>query len=65
MNKLELWFMKRIARNAVRQGDQYRKVEEVFGVMLDACWEEYTEDNKPTIEAFLRDRLEEAFRKGP
>lgn len=58
MNAFERWLVKRVVAKAVVQGDHVRNVEQLFTIIDDAVENEFTEDNRPTIEAFLRERLE-------
>lgn len=59
--KIKLWFLKRIIKDVVRQGYQKRKIVEFYGLVISASRDEYTEDNKPTLDAFLDDCHKQAL----
>lgn len=60
MNKFENWFVKRtMAKEVVQGGDHARKIKELYALIREVCEEEFTEDNAPTMDAFLRERFEE------
>jgi len=62
MNKLERWVLRSITRRAVIQGhDHARNIEEYFSIIVKEAREQFTEDNKPTIDGFLRDRFERSL----
>lgn len=55
MNRLEKWFFKRILRKEVRQSyDHGRRISELYGLVRQACEQEFFEDNAPTMDANLR-----------
>lgn len=54
MTKLELWFMKRIIRRQVLQGNHRRRIFNMYAIIIDAARDEFTEDNKPTLDEFLK-----------
>lgn len=59
MNTLENWFVKRTMAKEVIQGwDHARKIEALYALIREVCEEEFTEDNAPTMDAFLRERFE-------
>lgn len=59
MTKFELWFFKRIAKQEVRQGYQHAgRISEMYQIIRDAARAEFTEDNDPTLNSFLRDCFE-------
>ena len=56
MNWLDRWLLKRIARKLVVQGyDHHMRIAEYYKIMEDAARNEFTEDNEPTLKAFLTD----------
>lgn len=59
MNGFEKWFMKRVIKSAVTQGYSHAKnIEALYLMVREACESEFTEDNAPTMDAFLRERFE-------
>lgn len=59
MNTLENWLVKRTMAKEVVQGwDHARKIEALYALVREVCEEEFTEDNAPTMDAFLRERFE-------
>lgn len=56
------WMLKRIARDLVRQGPMHsERITEYYRIMAAAAREEFTEDNRPTLSAFLRECHEDAM----
>lgn len=54
MNNLERWLVKRIFARAVLQGfDHEERITELYFMIRDAAEAEFTEDNTPTLDAFL------------
>lgn len=49
---IEKWMLRRIARKAVAQGHQHRIVA-FYKTLTDMAKQEYTEDNVPSLNAFL------------
>ena len=61
MNKLETWFFKRILKQEVRQDyDHDVRITKMYQMIRDAARAEFTEDNEPTLDAFLRECFEAA-----
>lgn len=64
MNKFEEWFLKRIIKREVRQDyDHPKKIIELYKMIREACENEFTEDNVPTLNHFLTECLEKSLRK--
>lgn len=59
MSKLELYLFKRILRKEVRQGGQDVKIRNIYKLIREAVKNEYSEDNDPTRDDFLRQLFEE------
>ena len=56
MTKFEVWFMRRVFKREVRQGcDHTRRIAELYAMIREACNNEFTEDNSPTLDAYLQD----------
>ena len=55
MTRSERKALKRIAKRLVTQGpDHKNNICEYYNIMAKAAAEEFTEDNRPTLNAFLR-----------
>ena len=64
MNKLQLWFLKKTADQLVIQGFHHRqRIIKYFSILVNAARNEFTEDNKPTLDCFLKECLQEALDK--
>ena len=53
MNFLEKRFLKSMLKKEVRQGGHDERIEALYQMIRDAAEEEFTEDNWPTLDAFL------------
>ena len=63
MNKFEQWFLKRVYKREVRQGyDHPERIQNLYRMINDACREEFTEDNEPTIRCALRDWFDDSLK---
>lgn len=54
MTTFERWILNRIIRNKVRKCDGDRGISELYQLIHDATAAEFTEDNQPTIDSYLR-----------
>ena len=61
MSKLELWFIKRIIKRQVLQGAHRRRIFNLYAMIVDAARDEFKEDNKPTLDSFLKEIHQEAL----
>lgn len=61
MDKLELWFMLRIIKREVIQGGHRRKIFNLYAMIVDAARQEFTEDNKASLDGFLKEIHQEAL----
>jgi hypothetical protein len=53
--------LKYICRRLVIQGHSHKaNISEYYGIMYQAAAEEFTEDNKPTLDDFLQKRFDES-----
>lgn len=60
MTRLEYWFFKRILDNEVLQGFNHaNNIKALYAMIRKACEDEFTEDNAPTLDVFLRELFEE------
>ena len=63
MNWFERWVMLRVIRRQVRQGyDHPQRIAQLYAMINQACRDEFTEDNEPTIRSALRDWFEDSLR---
>ena len=63
MNRIDKWLLNRIARKAVIQGHHRYEMELFFEAIVDAARNEFTEDNKATLDSFIHDRFQVAIEK--
>ncbi len=62
-NFLEKWFLRKIIKKTVTQGWSHRlRIIEFYRLLIDGARLEFSEDNKPTLDMFLRDCHEEAIK---
>lgn len=65
MNIIERWIMVRMLKRDVRQGpDHANHIKRVFGLIREACENEFTEDNQATLDANLHGWLEDTLKEG-
>lgn len=56
MSRFEKWFLKRVFAREVRQGPTHDlRITNLYGMVREATENEFTEDNKPTRDAFLKE----------
>lgn len=60
MNKFERWFLKRLCRKIVTQGEHRRRITEHYKILMEAAREQFTEENKPGLDSFMLECFEEA-----
>ena len=59
ITRFERWMLKRIFKRIVIQSEHHQNnITETFQMMRDACNEQFTEDNAPTMDAFMLDCIE-------
>ena len=59
MNKVTRAVLKSICKHLVKQGSEHKNnITEYFDIMRQAAQTEFTEDNKPTLDAFLKECYE-------
>ena len=61
MNKFELWFMNRIIKKQVKQGEHFVKIVELYSLVVSAAREEFSEDTQLILTQFLNCAHEEAI----
>jgi hypothetical protein len=62
MEWIKLWLLERIIREMVVQGfDHQRNVVKIYYIVAESCRDEFTEDNKPTLDSFLIEAHREAL----
>lgn len=60
MNKFTRWYLEKICKEGVCGCHKYFIVS-YFKIMVDAARNRFTEDNKPTFEAYMKECLEETM----
>ncbi|MCK5613446.1 hypothetical protein KAR91_66865 [Candidatus Pacearchaeota archaeon] len=56
ITKIELWLLRKIAKRIVIQGFSHKEnINKYYQIIYDATESEFTEDNKPTRDAFLEE----------
>ncbi len=60
ITKFEKWLLNYLCRKIVTQGNHENRIIEYYSIMKKAAKEEFTEDNKPTFDAFMTDCFNEA-----
>jgi len=61
LDKIELWFFKRHVKNCVTQGfNHHRKIRGMYRIIYEAAQDEFYEDNKVTLDAFLTELHKDA-----
>ena len=64
MNKFEEWMMKRIIKREVRQDyDHDKKITNLYTMIREACENEFTEDNVPTLNHSLTEWFGNSLKK--
>jgi uridine kinase len=62
LNRFEKWMLRRIARKTVTQGHHQYKMVDYYKALIYAARKQFTEDNKPTLDAFLNECHKEAMK---
>jgi len=62
MNKFELWFLQRIIKKAIKQGNHHHKIFNLYKMITDAAREEFSEDSKQTFDHFLNEIHQDSLR---
>jgi hypothetical protein len=63
MTKIEKWFLKRIAKKVVIQGNHKNEIIKFYGFLIKTARNEFTEDNKYSLDSFLKECHLEALNK--
>lgn len=59
LNCLELWLLKKIFKRAVIQSHQHaNNITKIYTLLHEAARDQFTEENSPTLDDFLRERFE-------
>ena len=62
MTKFEMWFLKRVIRKQVIQSEHHdRRITNLYTMIVDAARKEFYEDNKPTLDDFLKELHQKAL----
>jgi hypothetical protein len=57
----QIWLLRRLCRKLVKQGYYHKtNITQYFRIMYQAAMVEFTEDNKPTLDAFLQECFDDA-----
>ena len=63
LNNFEVWLLKRIAKKAVKQSfDHEKNIKLYYKIISDAAREEFKEDNKLSLDGFLKDAHNESLK---
>jgi hypothetical protein len=54
-DRFTLFLLRSICRKLVKQGPHRERITAYYQVMREAAELEFTEDNKPTLDAFLKE----------
>ena len=60
ISKFKKWFLKYLCKEIVIQGTHRECIIEYYRIMMEVAREEFTEDNKPTLDGFMLDCFKEA-----
>lgn len=61
MTRFDHWLLRKIVRRNVRQGTSHlSNITEIYGIVREACADEFVEDNEATRNAMLLERFEAA-----
>jgi len=61
MTNFQKWLLRKIASRIVIQGNHRRRIIEFYGILIDEARKEFIEDNKPTLDNFLRECHQESL----
>ena len=61
LNRFELWWLRKVLKKVIRQGNQDQKVIAFNKEFIAAARAEYYEDNDVTLHSFLIDCFEAAW----
>lgn len=61
LNWFERWMLRRTLAKAVKQGDHMRNIGGICDELVIATRDQFTEDNKSTIDSLLRDKLQRSL----
>jgi len=55
LSGFENWILNRIIKKTVLQGNQDKKIQDLYGSIIVAAKEQYTEDNDTSLRTYLED----------
>ena len=62
MTRFERWFIKRVfEREVIQDYDHDKRIIGLFRMIQNACRNEFTEDNKPALDCFLKEQFEKSL----
>lgn len=61
MTNFQKWLLTKIAKKIVIQGTHRKRIIDFYSICINAARNEFTEDNKPTLDDFLSKCHQEAL----
>ena len=61
LNRFELWMLNRILKKTVIQGGHHGRITLLLSMLVYHARAEYTEDNKVTLDDFLKECFDDAL----
>ena len=62
MNNIEQWYLKKLFKREVIQSPEHRNnILKLYTMIVEAARNEFTEDNKSTLDSFLKEIHQEAL----
>lgn len=55
LSRSECWILNKIMKKVVAQGDHEKKIVAFYSLFIIAAREEFSEDNKATLDSFLEE----------
>ena len=63
LSKLQIWLLKKIFTKSVVQGfDHKNNITNIYRLLYKAAQDQFTEDNKPTLDHFLNECFQEGLK---
>jgi len=64
LSKFEVWALRKIFAKAVVQGLSHKaNIRQIFRLVNEAAIDEFTEDNTPTLDSYLREQFEASLER--
>lgn len=59
LSSFDMWLLRRIFKRAVIQSPEHaNNITKIYATLREAAHNEFTEDNTPTLDDFMRERFE-------